>query len=221
MAPLSPCAPPPWPPARRPASPTTHRHCRQRRPRPQGAAPTGHPATRSSATTGAYDPAYLESAYDTPSATGGSGQTVAIVDAYDDPSVATDLSAYRTLRSPACTTANGCFRKVNEHGGTTYPAGNTGWGQEISLDLDMVSAICPNCHILLVEANSASIPDLGTAVERGGDARGQCGQQQLRGPEYSTETDRQRQVLRPPRVAVTVAAGDDGYGPEFPATSNT
>ena len=114
-----------------------------------------------------YGPADLQSAYALPSGGQGSGLTVAIVDAYDLPSAETDLAAYRSqFGLPACTTANGCFRKVDQNGGTTYPisAVGLGWDSEIALDLDMVSAICPNCHILLVEADSSSFSDLGPAV---------------------------------------------------------
>src|SRR3989440_3149210 len=114
-----------------------------------------------------YNPADLQSAYKLPSSTAGSGQTVAIVDAYDDPNAESDLGVYRSqFGLSACTTANGCFKKVNQNGGTSYPRANGGWAQEISLDLDMVSAICPNCHILLVEASSSSLTNLGTAVNR-------------------------------------------------------
>src|SRR5262249_19862039 len=99
---------------------------------------------------GAYDPWYLESAYNAPSATAGAHQTVAIVDAYDDPYAEADLSYYRSYFGlPACTTANGCFRKVDEGGGTSYPVPSSSWSQEIALDLDMVSAMCPRCNILL------------------------------------------------------------------------
>src|SRR6185312_15425404 len=99
--------------------------------------------------------------------TGGSGQTVAIVDAQDDPNAESDLATYRsTYGLPACTTANGCFKKINQNGGTSYPTADTGWAGEISLDVDMVSAVCPSCHILLVEATSANMSDLGTAVNQ-------------------------------------------------------
>jgi subtilase family serine protease len=112
-----------------------------------------------------YGPADLQSAYKLPSSTAGAGQTVAIVDAQDDPNAESDLATYRsTYGLPPCTTANGCFRKVNQTGGTAFPAPDAGWAGEISLDVDMVSAICPNCHILLVEATSASLANLGTAV---------------------------------------------------------
>jgi len=102
---------------------------------------------------GGYTPAYLQSAYNVASAaaTTGSDQTVAIVIAYDDPSAEQDLATYRsTYGLPPCTTANGCFRKVNQSAGTSYPAPDSDWGLESALDVDMVSAICPLCHILLV-----------------------------------------------------------------------
>jgi subtilase family serine protease len=112
-----------------------------------------------------YGPSSLISAYALPSSTNGSGQTVAIVDAYDDPNAAADLASYRSYYGlSACTTANGCFHKYNQTGGTSYPSGDSGWAEEISLDLDMVSAICPLCKIDLVEASSATMTDLGTAV---------------------------------------------------------
>jgi len=78
-----------------------------------------------------YVPSDLQSAYNLPSAAG-SGQTVAIVDAYDDPRAESDLGVYRSqFRLSPCTTANGCFRKVNQSGGTRYPRANSGWAQEI------------------------------------------------------------------------------------------
>src|SRR3569833_3474953 len=107
-------------------------------------------------------PANLQSAYKLPSSSGGSGQTVAIVDAYNDPTAEADLGVYRSQYGlPPCTPANGCFKKVNQTGGASYPATAGGWAQEISLDLDMVSAVCPNCKIVLVEATSPTFANLG------------------------------------------------------------
>jgi len=105
-------------------------------------------------------PSDLRKAYSLASAAvnNGKGQTVALVDAYDDPTIESDLATYRSYYGlPPCTTANGCFRKVNQDGEQgNYPAvANPSWEPEIALDVEMVSAICPNCHILLVEANSA------------------------------------------------------------------
>lgn len=94
---------------------------------------------------GGYSPEDLRSAYNLLSTSAGSGQTVAIVDAFDDPNAESDLKTYRAQYGIAeCTAANGCFRKVNESGGTSYPEASAEWGTEISLDLDMVSAICPS-----------------------------------------------------------------------------
>ncbi len=108
-----------------------------------------------------YGPKDLQVAYGLPSSSAGGGQTFAIVDAYDDPNAEADLNTYRsTFGLSACTTANGCFRKVNQDGGTRLPRGNQGWALEISLDLAMASAICPNCKILLVEASSATLANL-------------------------------------------------------------
>jgi hypothetical protein len=108
-------------------------------------------------------PADLRDAYSLPSSSGGVGQTVAVVTAYDDATTETDMGTYRTQYDiAACSTA--CFSKVNETGGTTYPgAGPAGWSLATAEALDMISAVCPNCHILLVEADSTAISDLGSA----------------------------------------------------------
>jgi subtilase family serine protease len=94
----------------------------------------------------------------------GYGRTVGIVDAYDDPNVESDLATYRSNYGlPACTTANGCFHKVAQDGSTNYPAqepSGKNWAAEESLDVEMVSATCPNCHIVLVETNSDANSDL-------------------------------------------------------------
>jgi subtilase family serine protease len=113
-----------------------------------------------------YGPADLQAAYRLPVGRG-SGQVIAIVDAFDDPTAETDLAVYRQAYGlPACTTANGCFSKVNQVGTPgSYPPADGGWATEISLDLDMVSAACPRCHILLVEANSPAVSDLAASVD--------------------------------------------------------
>jgi hypothetical protein len=170
---------------------------------------------------GAYDPAFLRSAYETPSASGGVGQTVAIVDAYDDPNAYSDMAYYRSYFGlPACSTAGGCFQKVNESGGTSgYPSPNASWGQEISLDLDMVSAICPNCHVLLVEANTNSIEDLGTAVNTAVRLGANVVTNSYGGSEYPTEAGDATAYYAHAGVAITAASGDSGYEVEFPAAS--
>ena len=110
-------------------------------------------------------PADLRSAYQLP-ADGGQDQTVAIVDAGGYPAAEADLAVYRaTYGLPPCTTANGCFRQVGQNGQSTDQLPDVGWGIEIALDLDMVSAACPSCHILLVGADSALDADLAASVD--------------------------------------------------------
>jgi hypothetical protein len=113
-------------------------------------------------------PAWLQQAYDLTylSLNGGVGDTVAIVDVGDDPSAEADLSVFRSAYGlGSCTTENGCFKKVNQSGNTSpLPAQDSDWQPEESLDLDAVSALCPNCRLLLVEAASSSVTDLDHAV---------------------------------------------------------
>jgi len=167
-----------------------------------------------------YGPAELRSAYQLPSTTAGGGQTVAIVDAYDDPSAETDLGVYRAQYGiPACTTANGCFTKVNQVGQQgAYPRANSGWAEEISLDLDMVSAVCPNCKILLVESRSSSLSDLGAAVNTAAGLGANAISNSYGGGEFSAETTYES-YYNHPGVAITASSGDGGYGVEFPAAS--
>ncbi len=169
---------------------------------------------------GGYNPADLQSAYNLPSSTAGNGQTVAIVDAYDDPNAASDLSVYRSQfgLSP-CTIANGCFRKVDQSGGTHYPKANGGWAQEISLDLDMVSAICPNCHILLVEASSSGLTNLGSAVNTAAKLGASEISNSYGGGESSSDTSYDMSYYNHPGIAITVSSGDSGYGVQYPAAS--
>jgi len=167
-----------------------------------------------------YGPADLQSAYALPSATAGSGQTVAIVDAFDDPTAEQDLADYRSHYGlPPCTSASGCFRKVNQSGGTLpMPPPGADWGLEISLDLDMVSAVCPNCHILLVEANTNLNTDLYTAVDTAAALGANAISNSYGGDESSSETS-QDVHFNHPGVAVTASSGDDGYGVSYPAAS--
>jgi subtilase family serine protease len=113
-----------------------------------------------------YIPSDLQSAYNLPSASDGIGQTVAIVDVFDDPNAESDLFIYRNkFGLPVCSTLNGCFKKLNQEGKKRpLPPPDESWSIEISLDLDMVSAACPNCNILLIEAEKDSWRDVGISV---------------------------------------------------------
>ena len=178
------------------------------------------------ATVSGYGPTQLQSAYNLASAAAadGSGQTVAVVDAYDDPNAASDLAVYRSQYGlPACTVANGCFSKVNENGATSplpspAPASDD-WTGEESLDVDMVSAICPNCHIILVEASSESNDDLGAGVNAAVALGAKFVSNSYGGSEASNDTTYDSEYYDHPGVAVTASAGDSGYGVEYPAAS--
>ncbi len=170
------------------------------------------------ATPAGYGPPELVSAYalDT---TLGSGQTVAVVDAYDNPSAESELAVYRSQYGlPACTTANGCFRKVNQAGASSpMPAANAGWAGEIALDVDMVSAVCPQCNILLVEANSSYTSDLGAAVDMAVALGAKFVSNSYGGGDFGGQASH----FDHPGVAITASTGDNGYGVSFPASAPT
>ncbi len=190
-----------------------------------------------------YYPGDLQSAYGLATAaasfsTGPSAPTIAIVDAYDDPNAASDLAAYRASLSgatdantgladmaipPLCsgTVTTGCvtFTKVNQSGGTSYPRGNSGWAEEISLDLDMASAICPRCNITLVEASSSSMSNLAAAVSYAKGLDPAAITNSYGGGEFSSETSDNGIYSGTATTAITAATGDSGYGVEYPAAS--
>ena len=177
----------------------------------------GHRALAAHALPDGYGPADLRAAYHLPT-TGGAGQTVAIVDAGDDANAEADLGVYRsTYGLPACTSANGCFRKVDQQGKTSPLPTDQGWGVEISLDLDMVSAACPACHILLVEGDSASFDDLG-ASENTAVALGANEVSNSYGGTESNGIDAYAADYTHPGVAILASSGDGGYDvPNTPA----
>jgi len=165
-------------------------------------------------------PAQIQSAYKL-AGLNASGRTVAIVDAFDDPNAASDLNTFRSAYGlPACTTSNGCFKKVNQNGATSpLPSGDYGWAEEESLDLDAVSSACPTCHILLVEANSASTSALSKAENSAAKAAGVVAiSNSYGGSEASSETSTDTSYNHP-GIAITVSSGDNGYGVEYPAAS--
>jgi subtilase family serine protease len=182
------------------------------------ASPVGRAGTASSRARG-LGPTDLRSAYTVP-ATGGQGRTVAVVDAYDDPSAEADLAVYRsTYGLPACTTANGCFRKVDATGTGRLPAADAEWAKEISLDLDMVSAVCPACSILLVEAGGQDIPSLGVAENVAAAAPGVVAITNSWGVVESDKETGWDHFFNHPGIAVVAASGDLGYQPVYPAAS--
>nr|WSY53675.1 S53 family peptidase [Streptomyces sp. NBC_00886] len=181
------------------------------------------PKAADAATPSGYSPTNIQSAYGLTSAasSNGAGETIAIVDAYNDPNAETDLATYRSYYGlSACTTANGCFKKVSQTGSTTsLPTSDVGWSEEISLDLDMASAVCPKCNILLVEATSATMASLGTAVNEAVTLGAKFVSNSYGGSESSSDTSYDTSYFNHPGVAITVSAGDSGYGAEYPAAS--
>jgi hypothetical protein len=166
-----------------------------------------------------YGPSDLQGAYSLP-ANGGSGQTIAIVDAYDDPSAESDLAVYRQQYGlPACTTANGCLQKVDQRGGTNYPMTDAGWAGEISLDLDMVSAIAPNAHILLVETDSSDVNSLGAGVDTAVAMGAKFVSNSYGSSDDPQEATTYDAYYNHPGVAVVAASGDNNYGVSYPAAS--
>jgi hypothetical protein len=188
------------------------------------------------------DPKELQEAYKIP-ATGGSTQTVAIVDAYDDPNAEKDLETFREKykldyknSETACTKANGCFKKVNQEGKEEkYPTDKypiipesenyvEDWGAEMSLDLDMISAICPECKIVLVEANNRELDNLyaaedeAVALESGGKKLVTEVSNSWGSTEFSEEASEDT-YFDHTGVPITASAGDSGYGVEYPAAS--
>ncbi len=164
-------------------------------------------------------PATMKSAYGfSTSATAGSGKTIAIVDAYDDPNIASDLATFSsTLGLPACTTASGCLTKVNQTGGTKMPKANAGWALEIALDVEWAHAIAPGAHILLVEATSNSFANL-LAAEDYASAHAQYVSNSWGGGESSGESANDSHFVRS-GVTFFVSAGDAGLPAEYPSAS--
>ncbi len=164
-------------------------------------------------------PVSLQQAYNVSPAAGSQATTIAIVDAYGYTKAESDLAVYRAqFGLPACTTANGCFAKYNQKGVKgSYPKANTGWAQETALDLDMASAMCPNCRIILVEATTPSFVNLATAVNTAAALGAHVISNSYGGGESGSSS--YESAYNHPGVAVTVSSGDSGYGVQFPASS--
>jgi hypothetical protein len=167
-----------------------------------------------------YGPADLASAYGLGGIRDrGVGRTIAVVVAYDNPKAEADLAVYRrTFGLPPCTTANRCFRKVNQRGAARpLPLGDPGWGLETALDLQAASAACPRCRLLLVEGDDAFVSSLAAAV----DTAVRLGATVVSNS-YGTDEFGGMRAVRPsythPGVPITVAAGNLGFtAAQFPA----
>lgn len=179
----------------------------ERRKTPRNIASTGEAAPQP------LTPAYLQQAYDLSalSATRGAGDTIAIVGVFDDPTAASDLNTFRsTFGLPACTTANGCFQQLNEQGRPTpLPAANGEWAEEESMDIEAVSALCPNCRIDLFEASDADAQDLQATIT----AAIGAGANQISISGDGVYSDNPFTDFSAPGVSIVAATGDDGALP--------
>lgn len=168
-----------------------------------------------------FSPANFLSAYKLSGKTG-TIKTIAIIDAFNDPNIYADLTKYSKQFGlpvlPRCGTTTPCFRKVNQRGGTKYPVSDVGWGLEISLDVEIAHAICQNCNILLVEADSNSFNDLAAAFDRA----------KIMGADVISNSYGANEFLGEKSFdshynvkgkAITFSSGDSGYGTSYPAAS--
>ena len=170
-------------------------------------------------------PGDLQSAYGLTgaSATAGSNQTVAAIVAYASrgEGFVHDLNVYRSAFGlGSCTVRNGCLQFVAPRQNKLGPGGSTqSWEVEGVLDAEMISAVCPNCHIMMVGADSASIPDLGAAVKVAVNhgatviANSFSAQEGTDDAPYASDWNT-------PGIPEIAGAGDSGYGPGFPATAS-
>ncbi|HVB50389.1 MAG TPA: S8 family serine peptidase [Acidimicrobiales bacterium] len=156
------------------------------------------------------------------------GQIVAIVDACSNPNLASDLDFYRSyFNLPACpvgtvsATGTSCaLEQVNEKGATTpLPPAKSSWGLEEAIDAEMISALCPNCQILVVEATTSSMNDLGMSVNTAISLGATVVSNSYGSPEFASENDLSNAYYLHPGVPIVAAAGDNGYGVQFPAAS--
>lgn len=180
---------------------------------------------------GGLTPGDLGTAYGLPT-TGGHGQTVAIVDAYNDPGINADLQTFDTNYGlTSCSTTNGCLKVVNETGGSALPPDDTsGWSVEESLDVETVHSVCQGCKIILVEATSPSNSDLATAENTAVALGANEVTNSFGEPESGTSPGFQA-AFNHPGVVITASSGDDGFDfydllasynePSIPAAYNT
>ena len=162
---------------------------------------------------GGLTPAQLAGAYGYEPSSGGSGQVIGIVDAYDDPNIESDLAAFDTQYGiAACTNANGCFTKVSQTGSRTSlpPADTTGWSVEVSLDVEMAHSVCPKCKILLVETENESFTDLSAGVNEAVALGATEVSNSYGGPEAELAPS-EKAAYNHPGVVIAAATGDYGY----------
>jgi hypothetical protein len=152
--------------------------------------------------------------------TAGVGETVAVVDAYGDPHIASDLARYRQLAGLGQCAGGDCFTILNAAGHSEpLPAAvDVGWADETALDVEMVAAICPNCRIVLFEASSSSLASLG-AAENSAARVARFISNSWSGADFPGESRYDARYFDHPGDAITFASGDLGYAAGYPASS--
>ena len=177
-----------------------------------------------------WGPADIQSAYNIdPASIPATVPTIAIIDAYGYTTLESDLSTYRsTYGLPPCTSANGCLKIVNQTGGTTLPAqppAGDDWTVETALDVDMASAACPKCKIVVIQADDDQGDGLFIANNLPSSIGATVVSNSWGGPEQAgTPSTTYETYFNHSGIAVFVSAGDSGYndagqGPDYPATS--
>jgi subtilase family serine protease len=181
--------------------------------------PAGASSPKVSSSPYGLSPAQIKAAYGWTSIGSGAGQTIAIVDAYDDPTAESDLNVFSAQYGlPACTTANGCFKKVDQKGGKRYPRKDAGWALEISLDIQWAHAVAPGAKVMLVEAASNSFTNL-LAAEDWATAHAAYVSNSWGGSEFSSETTSTYDGHFNKAASIFVSAGDAGTPAEYPSAS--
>lgn len=181
------------------------------------ARPDGHGGVTPDATSGpsGLSPAEVKEAYGfSTSLSAGSGKTIAIVDAYDAPHIESDLAKFSQQFGIPC---NGCFTKVDQNGGSSYPRRDSGWALEIALDVEWAHAIAPGANILLVEASSNSFADLMVAEDYAA-AHADYVSNSWGASEFSSEAAYDPHFAAN-GVSFFVSAGDNGTPAEYPSSS--
>ena len=190
------------------------------------AAPPDHYATHpikvrpnASSTPNGMSPAQIRDAYGyTYATTAGKGQTIAIVDAYDNPNAEADLNKFSAqFGLPTCTSASGCFKKVDQKGGTRYPRFDGGWSLEIALDIQWAHAMAPGANIILVEASTPSFTNL-LAAEDYATKNADYISNSWGAAEFSGEATYDSHFNKPGK-SIFVSAGDNGTPAEYPSSS--
>jgi len=179
-----------------------------------------------SASPAGYTPAQLRGAYGV-SGHAASQPIIAIVDAYNDPTIKKDLDAYSLqfhlpilpiCKTTAAKSAVPCFQKINQTGGSATPAANGDWSMEMALDVEASHAMCENCSLVLVEAKSPNTTNLLAAVDTAVKTSAVAISNSWGGPEYKGETKLDAH-FKHNGIAFTFSSGDSGYGVQYPAAS--